>query len=129
MFFKKLVALKNDEVKFDNIPKTNEEYLFMTYGCFRFKDSYRFLSISLDSLSKTLVDNSNESLKNSKNEIVDNNEILVIVNEIIENKIIKGSEKVYPDKTKNLEDALLNFTGEKDLKILNRISRQMKIFN
>ena len=129
MFFKKLVALKNDEEKFDNFPKTNEEYLFSTYGCFRFKDSYRFLSINLDSLSKTLFDNSNESLKNSKNEIVDNDEILFTVNEILEDKIIKDSEKVYPDKTKNLEDVLLNFIGEKDLKILKRISRQMKIFN
>ena len=31
MFFKKLVDLKNDEVKFDIIPKTNEEYISVTY--------------------------------------------------------------------------------------------------
>ena len=48
MFFKKLVDKKNDKVKFDNIPKTNEEYISVTYGCFRFFKSYRFLSSSLD---------------------------------------------------------------------------------
>ena len=46
MFFKELVDLKNDKVKFDNIPKTIEEYIFVTYGCIRFIDSYRYLSSS-----------------------------------------------------------------------------------
>ena len=54
MFFKKIVDKKNDKVKFDIIPKTNEEYISVTYGCIRFLDSYRFLSSSLDSLIKTL---------------------------------------------------------------------------
>ena len=44
-------------------------------------DSHRFLSSSLDSLVKTLVDNSHKTLKNLKEEIFDNNEILNIVNE------------------------------------------------
>ena len=43
MFFKKLVDKKNDKVKFDIIPKTNEEYISVTYGCIRFIESYRFL--------------------------------------------------------------------------------------
>ena len=30
MFFKKLVDMKNDRVKFDIIPKTNEEYISVT---------------------------------------------------------------------------------------------------
>ena len=55
-FFKRLVDLKNDKVKFDNIPKTNEQYISVTYGCIRFIDIQRFLSRSLDSLVKTLVD-------------------------------------------------------------------------
>ena len=57
MFFKKLVDKKNDKVNFDIIPKTNEEYISVTYGCIRFIDSYRFLSSGLDSLVKTVVDN------------------------------------------------------------------------
>ena len=57
MFFKKLVDKKNDKVKFDIIPKTNEEYISVTYGCIRFIDIYRFLSSGLDSLVETLVDN------------------------------------------------------------------------
>ena len=63
MFFRKLVHIKIDKVKFDIIPKTNEEYTSVTYGCIRFIDSYRFLSSSLDSLVKTIVDKSGKTLK------------------------------------------------------------------
>ena len=68
MFFKKLVDKKK-------IPKTNEEYISVTYGCIRFIDSYRFLPSSIDSLVRTLVDNSNKTLKSLIREIVDNDEI------------------------------------------------------
>ena len=118
IFFKKLFDKKNDKVEFEIIPKTNEECISVTYGCIRFIDSYRFLSSGLDFLVKTLVDSSNETLKNLKNENVDNAEILDIVNEIIEeDKTIKDLKKDYPDKFKNVE-ALRNFMGEIDLKNL-----------
>ena len=52
MFFKRLVDLKNDKVKFKNFPETNEEYISVTFGCIRFIDSYRFISSSLDKLVK-----------------------------------------------------------------------------
>ena len=51
----------------------------MTYGCIRFIDSYPYLSSSIDSLVKTLVDNSNKTLKNLKEEMVDNDEIFDFV--------------------------------------------------
>ena len=54
MFFKRLVNLKNEKVKFDIIPKRNEENISVTYGCIRFIDSYRILSESLDELVKIL---------------------------------------------------------------------------
>ena len=82
MFFKKLVDKKNDKEKIEIIPKTNEEYIRATYGCIRFIDIYRFSSSSLDSLVKTLVDNSHKTLKNYKEEIIDNDEILNIVDDI-----------------------------------------------
>ena len=127
MFFKKLVDKKKDKVKFDNIPKTNEEYISVTYGCIRFIDSYRFLSSSLDSLVGTLVDKSRKTLKK---EIVANDDLLDIVNEIIDDKTIKDLKKNYSDKMEKLEEALLNYMGENDLKILkNRISRQMEVIN
>ena len=117
-------------MKFDIIPKTNEEYKSVTYGCIRFIDSYRFLSSSLDSLVKTLVDSSIKTLKDLKEEIADSDEILDIVGKIEENyteeilnleeddRTIKNLKKYYPDKIKNLEEALLNYIGENDLKIL-----------
>ena len=75
-FFKKLFDEKNDKVKFKVIPKTNEEYISVTCGCKRFVDSYRFLSSCLDTLVKTIVDNSQKTLRNLKQEFVDNDEIL-----------------------------------------------------
>ena len=66
MFFKNLANKKNDKVKFDIKRKTNEEYISVTYRCKRFIDSYRFLSSSLDSSVKTLVDKSHKTLKNLK---------------------------------------------------------------
>ena len=67
--FKKLVDKKNDKVKFDIIPKTNEEYISVTYGCIRFIDSHRLLSNGLDSLVKTLV-NIHKTLKDLKKELL-----------------------------------------------------------
>ena len=43
MFFKKLVDKKKDKIKLKIIPKTNEEYISIFYGCIRLIDSYRFL--------------------------------------------------------------------------------------
>ena len=63
MFFKRLVDLKKDKVKFKLIPKTNEEYISVRYGCNRFIDSYRFLSESLDKLVKNLDEDDFKILK------------------------------------------------------------------
>ena len=62
-FFKKLVDLKEDKVKFKIIPKTNEEYISVKYGFIRFIDSYRFLSESLDKLVKNLDEDDCKILK------------------------------------------------------------------
>ena len=135
MFFKKLVDKKKDKIDFEIIPKTNEEYISVTYGCVRFIDSYRFLSSGLDSLVKTLVDNSNKKLKDLKAEVVDNDEILDIINKIEEedlrknylnenknleeeDRTIEDLKKDYPDEIKNLEEALLDCIGANDPKIL-----------
>ena len=119
MFFKKLVDKKNDKVKIGIIPKTNEEYISVTYGCIRFIASYRFQSSSLDSLVKTVVENSHKTLKNLKEEIVDNNYILNIVTDIGEyNRTIKDLKKDYPDKINELEEAFFNYIDEDDLEIL-----------
>ena len=130
MFFKKLVDKKKDQVDFEIIPKTNEEYISVTYGCIRFIDSYRFQSSSLDSLVKALVDNSNKRLKDFKDEVFDDDEKLDNVSKIEKNyteeilnleeddKTIKNLKKYYPEEIEILEEALLNYMGENDLKIL-----------
>ena len=119
MFFKKLIDKKKDHVEFELIPKTNEEYISVTYGCIRFIDSSRFQSSSLESLVKTVVDNNNKTLGNLKREIVDNNFILNIVTDIGEDKrTIKDLKKDYPDKNNELDEALLNYIGENDLENL-----------
>ena len=119
MFSKKLVDKKKDKVDFEIIPKTNEEYISVTYGCIRFIDSYRFLSSGLDALVKSIVDNSNKKLNDLKKEIFDNDEILDIVNKIVgDDRTIKDLKKDYPDEINKLEEALLNYMGENDLKIL-----------
>ena len=126
MFFKRLVKKKKNKVDFEIITKTNEEYISVTYGCISFLDSYRFLSSGLDSLVKTLVDNSHKTLKDFEEEIVDNDEILSIVNEIkllitedmYKNDSIKDLKKDYRDKINELEEALFDYMGEKDFKII-----------
>ena len=58
-------------------------------------------------------------MKDLKKEIVDNDEILDIVNEIVEDdRTIKDLKKDYPDEINKLEEALLDYMGENDLKIL-----------
>ena len=138
LFFKTLLDETKDEGNFDIIPKTNEEYISVAYGCIRLIDSYRLLSSSLDSLVKTLVDNSHKTLKDFDEEVVDNEEILNIVTEIkilitedeFKNDSIKDLKKVYPDEIEKSEEALLNYIGENDLKILKtEFPDKLEIFN
>ena len=54
-----------------------------------------------------------------KEEYVSNDEILNIVNEIVEDdKTIEDLKEIYPDKINELEEALLDYMGEHDLKII-----------
>ena len=123
MFFKTLVDRKKDNVKFEIIPKTDEKYISVKYGCIKFTDTYRFLSSSLDKLVKTLVDNSHKTLKDLKKEVFENDKILDIINELENmidktkrNKSISDLKKKYPDKINELEEAFLDYIGENDLK-------------
>ena len=52
-----------------------------------------------------------------RKETVDNDEILHTVNKIVEDeRTIEDLKKYYPKEIKNLEEALLNYMGENDLK-------------
>ena len=63
LFFKTLIDKKPDNINLTVIPKTNEEYISVSYGCIRFLDSYRFLQDSLDNLVKTLNEDDFNILK------------------------------------------------------------------
>ena len=120
--------MENDRGKFHILPKTNEEYTSVTYGCIRFIDSCRFRSSSLDSSVKTLVDKSHKTLKDFKEESVHNDEVINIVNELkvlikddrYKNDSIKDLKEEYPNKTDKIEETLLNSIGENDHKILRK---------
>ena len=125
MFFKTLVDRKKDKVDFEIIPKTDEKYISVKYGCIKFIDTYRFLSSSLNKLVKTLVDNSHKTLKNFKKEVIGDDKILNIINELENmidktkrNQSISTLKKKYPDKINELEEAFLDYQSENDLKLL-----------
>ena len=100
LFLKRLVVKK---ILKKLIVKTDEEFISITYGCSRFIDRYKFLSTTLVSLVKKLVDKSLETLKNLKEQIFDNDEILKIVNEI---KIIFKEDRYNNDSTKDTKKRL-----------------------
>ena len=68
ILFLKSYLIKKDKINFDKIAKTNEEYISVTYGCIRFIDSYRFLSMKLDEFVEKL---DNENFKFLGKESVD----------------------------------------------------------
>ena len=126
--FKKLVDKKNDKLNFKYIPKTVEKYISVRYECNRFRDSYRFLSSSLNSLVETLVDNSHKTLKELEEEIVVDDEMINIVNQTkilikedrYNNDSTKKLTKDFPDNVEKLEEASHNYMGEYFLKTLKR---------
>ena len=96
LFFKKLIERKPDDVNLNVIPKTNEEYFSVTYGCIRFIDIYRFLSSGLDGFVKTLNEDDFKILKK----------------EFLDNWILLNKELVYPyEYFKSLEDYDLDISN------------------
>ena len=48
MFFNDLINSKVDKINLPVIPRTNEEYMSVKYGCVKFLDSMRFQQDSLE---------------------------------------------------------------------------------
>ena len=63
MFFKRLIDLRINKLKFKIIPKNNEENISVKYSFIRFIDNYRFLSDILDKLVKSLDEDDFKILK------------------------------------------------------------------
>ena len=56
MFFNELINSKVYTNNISIIPRTNEEYMSVNYGCIKFLDSMRFLTTSLEKLTESLKD-------------------------------------------------------------------------
>ena len=125
-FFKKLVDKRNDNVQLHNIPKTNEEFISVTYGCFPLINSYRFQSSSLDSLVKAPVDIKNKTPKNLKKEFVGNDNTYnifiekekMISRDRYDNESIEGLKLVFGVEIGKLQWTPHIYISENDLKIL-----------
>ena len=63
MFFNELINAKVHRNNLSTIPRTNEEYMSVNYGCIKFLDSMRFLTASLEKLTESLKDNDYIHLK------------------------------------------------------------------
>ena len=56
MFFSELINSKVDRIDLSVIPRSNEEYMNLNFGCIKFLDSMRFLPASMESLTESLKD-------------------------------------------------------------------------
>ena len=63
MFFNDLIISKVDKIKLSVIPRTNEEYMCVRYGCVKFLDSMRFHQYSLEKIRESINDHDYIHLK------------------------------------------------------------------
>ena len=63
MFFNELINSKVEKNNLSVIPRTNEEYMSVNYGCVKFLDSMRFQTDSLEKLTESLKDDDYIHLK------------------------------------------------------------------
>ena len=63
MFFNDLINSKPDKINLSIIPRTNEEYMSVNYGCIKFLDSMRFQQDSLEKMTESLKDDDYIHLK------------------------------------------------------------------
>ena len=92
-----MIDKKKNKVKLKFIPKTNEDYIWKTYGCIQFFDIYQFLTTSLDSLVTTIVDYIHEALEILKKEGMDHN----IFKICMETETLISNDKTIEDLKKN----------------------------
>ena len=107
LIFKQMIDKKKDKVKLNFIPKTNEDYIWKTYGCIQFFDICQFLTTSLDSLVTTIVDYIHEALELLKKEGIDDNifKIFMETETLISNdKTIEDLKKI-PDEIEKVKEA------------------------
>ena len=63
MFFNELINSRVDKIDLSVIPRTNEEYMSVNYGCVKFLDSMRSQQASLEKLTESLKDDDYIHLK------------------------------------------------------------------
>ena len=87
--------MKEDKVKLDIFPRTNENYISVSYDCIQSNDGYRLSHSTLDWLVKTIIGNSHAMPKNMEKEISDDDNTIKVVIER-ETLIIKDRYKNHP---------------------------------
>ena len=130
MFFNDLINSKVDKIDLSVIPRTNEEYMSVNFGCIKFLDSMRFQPDSLEKLTESLKDEDYIHLKRQfpnhwmllKNKLAYPYEFYKTIEDYekpIEELLKAGNEKYY-SKTKNKIP---------DQEEINRTNEITKLFN
>ena len=131
MFFNESINSKVDTINISVIPRTNEEYMSVNYGCIKFLDSMRFQQASLEKLTESLKDEDYIHLKRH----FPNHWVL------LKNKLAYPYEfyKTLEDYEKPIEELLVSgneayFSNTKKNKIpdqeeIDRTNEIMKLFN
>ena len=111
MFFNDLINSKIIKINLPVIPRTNEEYMSVNYGCVRFWDSMRFQQDSLEKLTESLKDDDYIHLKRHfpnhwmllKNKLAYQNEFYKTLEDYEKpiEEIINYGKEAYFSKTKN----------------------------
>ena len=130
MFFNELINSKVEKNNLSVIPRTNEEYTSVNFGCINFLDSMRFQPDSLEKLTESLKDEDYIHLKRQfpnhwmllKNKLAYPYEFYKTL-EDYENSIdelLKAGNEAYFSKTKNKIP---------DMEEINRTNEIIKLFN
>ena len=130
MFFNDLINSKINKNNLSVIPRTNEEYMSVNYGCIKFLDSMRFQQDSLEKLTESLEDDDYIHLKRNFP-----NHWMLLKNKLAYPyefyKTLEGYEKFIEELLKSGKEAYFIKTKNKipDKEEIDRTNEIIKLFN
>ena len=130
MFFNELINSKVEKNNLSVIPRTNEEYMSVNYGCIKFLDSMRFQTDSLEKLTESLKNDDYIHLKKHfpnhwmllKNKLAYPYEFYKTLEDYERpiKELLQAGKEAYFSKTKNKIP---------DLEEIDRTNQIIKLFN